>query len=608
MKAYFLPCLFSILVSISCIDSQKSNEIFVSPEGSDLNEGSAMNPFKTIQKAYRVICEREFGSEDSLTVYLNDGVYRIDQPIAFSGEFGHEDVILKIKAIKDASPIISGGVELLEWKKNGNGMWVARVPDGISDFRELFIDGERAIRARHPNKVYLNVKEVGEDKRTNFTYHKSDFPLPKNVDEVELALIHDWSMTRININSIDVRNQRIYAVDSIGAKCLEFFKLDHWEAHPRYFLENAPEFLDADNEWYFNKEERKVYLKLEFGKSAENMLIEIPVANQLVVIKGSHDKKASNISFEGITFKHCAWEIPSMGYGGIQACHFDPRPNDKGWGVVPAAIHTTWAENISFTECTFKELGGSGVWFDTGSKDCRLNSCRLVDISGNGIMIGEGQHRLVNGEPWWKAAPEQVATANEIENCHVSDCGKQFYGAVGIWCGLTAETKIRNNELNNLPYSGISIGWMWNPEPTPCRNNEIVGNHIHHILQTLSDGGGIYMLGLQPGSKLLNNHIHDVQINAGRAESNGMFLDEGTKDVLVENNLIYNIAKSPLRFHKGDTNVVKGNYLFCGNGIPPIRYNNTKEEDIQKIDNIVFTEGSKDYETELKQAISKFQE
>jgi len=114
------------------------------------------------------------------------------------------------------------------------------------------------------------------------------------------------------------------------------------------------------------------------------------------------------------------------------------------------------------------------------------------------------------------------------------------------------------------------------------------------------------MLGLQPGSKLINNHIHDVKINAGRAESNGMFLDEGTTDVLVANNLIYNIAKSPLRFHKATTNLVKENYLFCKNDNPPIRYNRTEEKDIEKVNNKVYAEEDENYKRELNKAIENW--
>ncbi|MCF6357694.1 MAG: right-handed parallel beta-helix repeat-containing protein, partial [Draconibacterium sp.] len=278
----------------------------------------------------------------------------------------------------------------------------------------------------------------------------------------------------------------------------------------------------------------------------------------------------------------------------------------KGWAAVPAAVKVKIAENCSFSNCSFENLGGSGLWLSTGCNSCSVINSVFYDISGNGIMIGEGHDRFIDGEVWWKKVPEQTATGNMVDNCRVENCGVQFVGAIGIWCGITAETTIKNSEIMSLPYSGISIGWEWSPAKTPCRNNVIDGNHIHHIMQKLSDGGGIYMLGLQPDSKLINNQIHDVKINAGRAESNGMFLDEGTTDVVVANNLIYNIAKSPLRFHRATTNLVKENYLFCTGDNPPIRYNRTNEDDIKKVDNRVFSESDEDYLKELKKAIKKW--
>ena len=112
----------------------------------------------------------------------------------------------------------------------------------------------------------------------------------------------------------------------------------------------------------------------------------------------------------------------------------------------------------------------------------------------------------------WKSGPEQVATGNRVENCIISETGQQFYGAVGIWSGLTAQTLIKNNQISDLPYTGISAGWHWSTEPTPCKEVRIEGNHIHHIMKILSDGGGIYILGLQPGGKIAGNHIHHVDI------------------------------------------------------------------------------------------------
>ena len=253
----------------------------------------------------------------------------------------------------------------------------------------------------------------------------------------------------------------------------------------------------------------------------------------------------------------------------------------------PLQLNSILQRNCSFKDCIIRHTGGSGIWIREACRRCSIEGNHIYDISGNGINIGEGQDRLVNGTPWWKAAPEQVCQDVKITDCLIEDCGKQFYGAVGIWGGLVARTLIDHNEIRSLPYTGVSVGWMWDTISTPCRENTLSGNHIHHIMNILSDGGGIYMLGLQPGSLIADNHIHDVSVNAGRAESNGMFLDEGIKDVLVENNIIYNIARSPLRFHRASVNIVRKNILACEADIPPIRFNNTPEENIQIKENVV---------------------
>jgi hypothetical protein len=153
--------------------------------------------------------------------------------------------------------------------------------------------------------------------------------------------------------------------------------------------------------------------------------------------------------------------------------------------------------------------------------------------------------------------------------------------------GITEGTRVEHNEVRQLPYTGVSLGWQWNPNPTPARANVVAFNHIHHVMQTLSDGGGIYTLGRQPDSRLASNWIHDVPLNAGRAESNGMFLDEGTTGFVIEDNLIHDVARSPLRFHKATTNIVRNNTLVIPEGVPVIRYNNTRASDITQEGNRV---------------------
>jgi len=606
MTSKLLPKTLLLLILIfSNTISANAADFYISPKGNDTNSGTRQSPFRTVKRAQKAVLQNF--SEDC-TIWFADGFYEMGKALVFTAsEFGDRNSKLVFKAEEKANPVISGGMLVNGWTKNKNGLYETNF-DAEKAPRELFIDGKRAVRARFPNSDYLRVKKVGDDRRTHFFFEKDDFPQPEKVNDVELVLLHDWSISRIGVKEIDFKQNKLTAVDSIGAKNPAFFNLDHWEKNPRYFLENDLAFLDVDYEWYLDAKINKIYLKLPENKLPKDLKIIVPISEGLVNIEGQKNKAIKNIHFEGITFRHCAWQIPEMGYCGVQACHFDSRPAAEGWTVVPAAIKAEWAENITFENCSFENLGTSGLWFSRACKSCSVSNSKFMDISGNGIMLGEGRDRLVNGKAWWQETPEDVALGNAVENCEVTECGTQFYGAVGIWCGLTAETILKNNEVFNLPYSGISIGWMWSPVPTPCRNNVINGNHIHHILTVLSDGGGIYMLGLQPGSKLVNNHIHDVKINAGRAESNGMFLDEGTTDVVVANNLIYNIAKSPLRFHKATTNLVTENYLFCTDENPPIRFNRTNEEDIKQVDNRVYSEGDKDFDMELKKAIKNWNE
>lgn len=601
LKSIFYSIIFLQLVC--CTAPNDPYNIYISPDGNDSNNGSIESPITSVHRAAEM--SRVLKKDKVVNIWLADGTYRIVDPLLL----GIEDSLVKWQAIPGEKPVISGGMVLNEWKREANGFYSTQLDGNApTQIRELFVNGQRATRARHPNSSYLNISKAGEDKRTNFFFEENDFPKVDQASKLELILLHDWSISRINVKSIDWKAKQLTAVDWIGAKVLDFFHLTNWEERPRYFLENAFEFLDAPGEWFYNEDQRKIY----YIPTSEDIMDEIeaviPVASQLIKIEGNRKmrKKATHITFEGITLEHSAWQVPESGYCGIQACMFDNRSNETdGWNWIPAAIEVDLASDVQFSNCVIRHTGGSAIWIREASGNCSITGSHIYDISGNGVNIGEGQHRLVNEEKWWKTAPEQVSIHNEISNSLIENCGQQFYGAIGIWAGLVANVKIEQNEIRNLPYTGVSVGWVWSPESTPCKENTISGNHIHHILNELSDGGGIYNLGLQPGSIISNNLIHDVKLNAGRAESNGMFLDEGITSVLVEKNIIYNIARSPLRFHRATTNIVRNNILACNEGIPPIRYNSTKEEDIQKIDNLILDQSLSEKMSELKLAIEK---
>jgi hypothetical protein len=567
-------------------------EIYVSPSGSDKASGELSDPIKSLKHAAELARMR--AGKVPVTIYLSDGIYRLTGPLELGpADGGTAKAPVKWKALPGENPVISGGTPVDNWVEENDGSWSASLPSGFQEnFRSFYVNNKRAVRARFPDADYLRIDKAGEDNRTNFFFRKNDFPAVKDVTALELVFLHDWSITRIGVKSIDWKSNHLFVVDSIGSR-LPFFKINGWEKQPRYYLENAIEFCDNPGEWFCDYNERKIYYWPLSGDNINETVGIIPVAEKLITINGYQEKHVEFIHFEGITFEHTEWQVPNKGYCGVQACMFDNRQKKiKRWSQLPAAIELDIADNCTFIDCVVRHTGGSGIWIRENCSNCEISKSHIYDISGNGVNIGEGSDRLVNGVPWWESAPEHVSKNNSISHSLIEKCGKQFYGAVGIWGGLVSNTVIEFNEIRDLPYTGVSIGWMWSPISTPCSENTINANYIHHVMKILSDGGGIYCLGLQPNSRITNNLIHDVSVNAGRAESNGMFLDEGITDLAVENNIVYNIARSPLRFHKAFKNIVKNNVLVCGDEIPPIRYNSTKEENITKVDNIVYSQSS----------------
>ncbi|NND33650.1 MAG: right-handed parallel beta-helix repeat-containing protein, partial [Saprospiraceae bacterium] len=431
-----LICMLQIFVWCGC--SLETTEYFVSPNGHDRNSGDEQHPLATLEQAKTLaFTDLSTGVRKQITIWLETGEYRIKNPIHFSSsDLPTAGFNLTIKCKEKGEAIVSGAILLDQWYPLQKNLWALdldQLENAPTYLRELFINGKRAPRARFPNQGYLRAEKVGEDKRTYFYFKKGDFPIPRSVQQTELTLLHDWSITRIPIAVIDTQDNLIRAKDTIGAKVLNFFTLDNWELQPRYFLENDSAFIDQDYEWCYDSEADRVLLQIPEEQNIDSLHILIPLSEGLIKMTGSFDKPLKNIHFENLIFRHSAWNLPTSGYAGIQATYHDPRPDQaKGWSVVPAAIYAEFTDSCSFINCSLENLGGSGLWLDRGCADNRVSNCTFSDISGNGIMIGEGQHRVVHGEPWWKTVPNEAARNNLIETCQINDCGIQFFGAVGI--------------------------------------------------------------------------------------------------------------------------------------------------------------------------------
>ena len=541
------------------VASVAAAEFHVSPDGDDGAAGTVAAPLATLARARDLARE---AAEPGTHIVLHPGVHRLAAPLELDARDAGTTWRRADTGERGARCVISGGAPVTGWIPAGDGLWTAASPPT----RELFRDGVRLRRSRHPDQGWFRIESAAADNRSGFTAAPGD--LPRSVAGAELLFLHDWSTTRVAVESHDPATRVLRAADPIGCAAAHY-AITHFEKRPRYAIENLPP--DAEGEWAHR--DGKLVLRSSTPIDPADRSIVRPRLEQLLNV---HD--TSDIVFRGLSFRHCAWGIPAGGFASGQACVHERRDGSdraRSRVFVPAAVRVDRARGVRFEDCGFESLGGGGLWIRERCSGSEVAGCDFRDISGNGLMIGEERSR----------GPEETTADIVVRDCDIRDCGVQFHGAVGVWVGMAARVRIVGNEIRDLPYTGVSLGWRWNPRPSPCREHLVASNHIHHVMQILSDGGGVYTLGAQPGTVLRDNRIHDIPVNLGRAESNGMFLDQGSTHLLITGNHIHSLPRSPLRFHQAGVNRVEDNRLITAPGVPMIRYNNTDPENIAQARN-----------------------
>ncbi len=268
------------------------------------------------------------------------------------------------------------------------------------------------------------------------------------------------------------------------------------------------------------------------------------------------------IRFEGLTFEHADWRQPAGGRGQAAIEH----ENEAVWGRIEYAASSQAAVNVpgtivlegarycGFEDCVIKHVGGYGFEVGAGCQSIRIHMNEITDLGAGGIKI--------NGSNTSEPAIERTGGSTISDN-HIAWGGQVFHSAVGVLLRNSYGNKVIHNHIHDFFYSGISCGWVWGYEESVSRDNLIAKNHIHHLgFGWLSDMGGVYTLGVQPGTVISGNVIHDIE----SASYGGwaIYPDEGSSHLLIEDNICHDTSQQPFHEHYGRENIIRNNIFAFG--------------------------------------------
>lgn len=507
-----------------------------------------------------------------VTVLLYRGTYALNDPIVLTAaDSGTENSPLKLLAAPGEHPVLSGGRRIVNWKEtslNGRAVWAADLPavrSGDWYFHQLWVDGQRRPRARHPNQGYLAIAATPDQDgdwtkgQARFQYKAGDLAAQPALQDAELIVMSKWIESRVPLQAIQEAERMV----SLGKRSV--FKMEPGDL---YYAENAPAWLDAPGEWYLDRAAGTLYYLPLAGEDPRAREIIAPVLPQVLQMNGQPERGlfVEHVQWEGITFAHTEWYYPDSRSNPNTAIPADPPADPAVGGFsqaaigVPAAIRGDGVRFVTFSGCRLAHLGGYALDLRRGCRNNRVIGCDISDLGGGGIKIGETAIR---------ESTTEVSGRNEIADCQVHDGGRIFHSAIGIWIGQSPGNQIVHCHIHDFYYTGISIGWTWGYGRAIATNNLVEGNYVHHIGRRadgdgpiMSDMAGIYTLGLQRGTEIRNNLWHDMA--ATRYGGWGIYFDEGTTGILAENNVVYRTTHGGFHQHYGKENTVRNNIFAYG--------------------------------------------
>ena len=522
----------------------------VAPAGNDAWSGRRAEanltltdgPFATLPVALKAArAAHRTAPGEPVTIELAENMLvELAEPIVFTPE----DSGLTIQVAPGARSMLSGGTRIAGWQRSPTNasLWQVTLPavrDGKWYFRQLFVDGERAQRARTPNSGFFRARaRLGEKSPIEVPFQAGDIR-PAWTNGAEFIMLMKWTSLQVPIRSVDA---------TANVATLPGGPRGVWMDEPdaRYWVENTPDALDQSGEWFLDRRSGVLSYLADREFDPNRARIVAPRLEELVRWQGDEktQRAITNITLRGLIFSDADYDLPPEG-----------RIDSQAASQTRGNLRAEFATGCTVEDCVLENLGGYGLELGRGCQHWRVSGNEFRGLGAGGVRIGE---QVELNPTAFTACHSHLIADNELHAL-----GRLMPPACGIIIFQSGTNRIAHNHIHDLFYTGISVGWNWGYRDTPCHANVIEFNHVHDVGQgRLSDMGGIYTLGPQPGTVIRNNLFHDiVSYDYGGW---GLYTDEGSSGILLENNVVYRCKSAGFHQHYGRDNVVRNN-LFAFN-------------------------------------------
>lgn len=508
--------------------------IYVDPEaGDDANDGTKDAPVASINAALELVKANNADMENHLFVFLKGGDHYISEEIKMgadvSGSNGYNVVYSSYGEGK--AQLMMGqhfsGFELVDENLN-----IYRTQVGDIESRQVFINGIRATRAR-------SAGELTNAEMTDFGFYSDDTFLAdyKNIKDLEFVTYSNWTQPRCGVSEVTVEDGRARIVmDQPGWSNNSDntpWKAPHW-------YENAYELLDLPGEWYIDSTDGYLYYIPRSFEDPSTMVATVPVGERMLTLEGTVDEPIHNITFDDLEFAYTTWMRPSEEIG-----YNDGQNNFIDNNLPETAIMVQRARYIDFTNNKFSKLGAAALQMMYSIQECDVIGNEFADLSGTAVSLGKGPGDDYATEI--KPTEYKYYTINNrINNNYIHDVGVDYGSSAAISATWPKYTEINHNEIANVNYSGMHIGYGWG---TYAEDKEQAGtglykvqlcyNYIHDVMNSkLYDGGPIYTLGATGGTYESPNLWTNNYFENDRNAYGSVYPDEGSTFWLIENNVI----------------------------------------------------------------------